>query len=394
MPFLERLVRFLALAAIVSLAWRAPLLLLGAVLFAALTLLVTPWGSTGARPPTGELAVVMLVVLVLAVLPWTRWVGLGFFAGLLLATVVLDGFFARIWWDVPARYVGRMMRPSRDAARRRAGQSSWVLLHRDAPMDVNGGAFRLYQLSEGMLRVGFAARTDGRFPTAMELTEPEDYRGARGEALDIEDVEFPDRYGPGDMGWRWTLAPSTTPSWRGQPGWLLTMRPDPVLKRDGPILELDGQELLRIREREGAPSRVLRTPIPLMRRMRECILAAGADAGADSLRWKYLPGSVDTRRACRELLVEESGSVPADGSMGIGIRTKLPAGGEQLWSEPTWLSYLYESPGRFQLRGSEHLRRYMLSADGTLHVTAGLREAQVTDPAPLPCEVDPAVRCE
>ncbi len=372
----------------------SPVLVAGGLVFAVLTPLLYVFDSGGNGVKRSVIFTMLLVVAALLVVPFVRAFALGFLGALVIATIPQRGFYTRIWVEPVAHYVGVATAPIRMSMRRSREQRAWLARWRDTPLPIDAGIFRARQLQSDVVRKVLAQRTQPGVPSAMELTEPDDYRGFRNDALDIPMV-WPHRFSErGDQGWRWTLSASNTPSRWGGPGFLISFRPEPLLGRAGPILELDGQDLLRISDSSSAPWRIARTPIPAMQRVRECLLAAGAMIPDDLQRWTNLPNATETRRACRDVSITVSGTVEREGTQELQVSFKEPDGSAQVWSRPISMGCTVLGPGLFELHGAEHFRRYLLAADSTLHVTTEDRPARTTDTPPLACEIDPKINCE
>ena len=370
----------------------APGLVIGAVLFAALTFFIIPWGGGGRGIGDGTILTILAIFAILAVLPFTRSTAIGFFVTLLVATVAFDSFWTKRWWQPIGRVVSRATKPMRDEAQRKREKAEWLALWQTQPLDIDVAMFRAQQLASGCLQKGMQKRADGTVPTAVELTAPDDCRDFRRDAADIP-AEWPARFHKqSDKAWRWTVAPAPEPSRWGTPGFVLTFQPESLLGRPGPIVEIDGQDVMRIRETETSPWRIARTPIPTLQRLRDCLLRVGASID-DSLQWSHLPESSVTSAGCPDLMIASGGSFAEDGGKQLQVSEKLPPGSRRIWSDAVWISYTFLAPRRFELRASNHYRNFLLSADGTAHMTTESRPARITDGPPLPCEIDPSVDC-
>jgi hypothetical protein len=374
---------------------RAPGLLFGAAAYAVVTILYTLLGSGGSRLDRGTIVGTLFVCAILAAIPFTRSFGIGFFAALLVSTVLVSHFWTDVWWDPFRYYVHRATAPARKAQQMSKEKKAWLDSYGSAPLEIKDAIFRVRQLQSGCVQQAITASKDGKFPTALDVTSNEDCRGARGDARDI-DAEWPERFGQGDKGWRWALEPSETPSRWGGPGFLLTMRPESLLNRAGPIIELDGQDVLRIRDLPSLPSRIVSTPVPAMQRLRECLLLAGAAIGDDAFKWQHLAESSEFRHppVCPDLRVEAAGGPMPDGGPRLYVSMKLPEGGSRIWTEQLSIGYRLLAPRRFELYTKAYYRDFLLSADGTMHVTAEDRPASTADGPPLPCEMNPGVSCD
>jgi hypothetical protein len=391
--FPDRITTPLVKIVLAFLLMRAPGLLLGAVAFALLTILYTPTWPGDRSPGEATIVGTLLIVGALALVPFMRSFALGFFAALLLTTVMADRFWTKVWWQPVGHYANRITAPLRLAVRQRKEKRNWIESWSREPLSIETGIFRMRQLQSGCVQLATKSRSDRSVPTAVELTAVDDCRDFLRDARDIN-AQWPDRYSQSDKGWRWTLAPSTTESRWGGAGFLLTFAPESLLQRRGPILELDGQDVLRIRESHTSPSRIATTPVPALLRLRECLVQAGIAAGDDEIQWRYLSDQSEFRRDCRDLYVQTSGSPMADGAPQLLVSTKLPPGSKRIWSEPWSVGYYLIAPRQFELRTANHYRRFLLAVDGSAHVTTQERAATVSDGPPLPCEVDVKVNCD
>jgi hypothetical protein len=389
----------MSLGGVVHAAWTfllaRPLgLALGAAICFGLTLLLMPGMPPNPPPARGFVVSTMVVAVVMLFLPRTRAVSIGFFGVMMLATFPERGVFTRVWWEPVEFYLLQLTTPLRMARRHAQEKRAWLAAWRDHQLNIETAIFRARQFEEMCVGPRLADGSDGRVPGAMELTEPDSCRDFRRDARDI-DAKWPLRFHrEADKGWRWTLSAANLPSRWGGPGFLITLRPEPLLNRAGPILELDSRDLLRIRDSASAPSRVARTPIPAMKRVRACLLAAGASLQEVDVGWRYLPQRSEVRRSCPDLRIRVSGTAAEDGGSLLEVSFKEPAGTPQPWSLPIAMSYTLLSPGRFEITAMAHYRHYLLSADDTLHVTTENRRAATGDALPLPCEIDPSLNCD
>lgn len=370
------------------------LFLAGVLAFGVLTFLLVPWGPGSPRPGDGFVLLVLVAMLAPAWWKPARGLAAGFFGALTIATLFGDAFFARQWWSPVRAAASALARPAMTAYRERREQRSWLARWERVELDHGEAAFRARLLATACLPKWFAVRIDGTVPTAAELTALDDCGDFRRDARDLE-VAWPRRFHQeSDKAWRWSLAAADLPSLRPGPGYVIRLEPEPLLGRAGPFLELDSRDVMRIRDSAAAPSRIYSTPVPLMLRLHDCFTLGAAALPDTAIGWRFLPEQRAARRACRELYLRESNSVPPDADLEFGASERIANPGTQLWTDPRWMTYKLVGPRRFELRGSQHFRRYLVSADRTVHVTTENRPATTADPPPLPCEVDVTLSCD
>jgi hypothetical protein len=203
------------------------------------------------------------------------------------------------------------------------------------------------------------------------------------------DQPHDNKYKDNDLGWRW--------HWSRMPnGYRVTIFLDPVLQERGhaaPVFEVwRPSGLLVTRERHDAPAFIARSDLPALQAFRECLLdaaprlrASGAWDG-DPMTLVHtlgrnggcprVPFTADDPNALRRQNVDLE--VQRDGRV-----------------DPVHLSYRpsTHADGGFDLLLRADVGAYLLDRDGQWHVTRRMNEAQVSDPPPVNCELDPAVPC-
>ena len=177
-------------------------------------------------------------------------------------------------------------------------------------------------------------------------------------------------YDIGDAGWRWeTVGPENQRK--------VVVRPDPLLQRDGPLLEFDDAGLLVRRERDGAPAFVVDTRLRLVERLRDCLVADGSLA------------ALPERPRCPDL------KVVVFRAEGRGGRRVIVGAGDNRDVDVQYYPAGVKRDGGPEMHVFGGARRYMLDAEGRWHVrpprTPG--PAAAGDPAPHPCELDQNVPC-
>jgi len=129
-----------------------------------------------------------------------------------------------------------------------------------------------------------------------------------------------------------------------------------------------------------------------MRRVRECLVAAGEHTGPTLVSWQALPDSSVTSEACADVRMRTPGSFDGDALQLEARFAEAPSAGTYVATEYQF-SYRVIEPARFELHGGVLGRRFLLDADGQLHVSSTRRRATTEDGPPEPCEIDPAKHC-
>jgi hypothetical protein len=359
--------------------------IVGVVLFLGLTFVIQliSWGKAS----DGEaVATFCLAMLVLALIhPRTRKTAVAF----VLTFVVLTPFdvrYTKVWWSPVTSAIYRWTRPAARYIERGEKYRAWIEARKGHPVEVKDALVLLRNLNTGCIP---------SFNTLDDRTPPADVAAifARPDCNRFEPslynskAEYPARYYPSDTGWRWDYVRTDEPGGR----YRVTLRPDRLLELQGPILEVTGDGWYRIRASEKAPLKMLLTPIPLMRRVRECMKAAEARADpANPIKWGFgsLPSFI--RSVCKDLLVDSE----QDSSEGDAVIRVRRVRAEPDVMVPTLVHYRERTQGRFELRGWSFGRRYLLDGDGVLHAASALGSGTLADGPPLACELDPGVECK
>jgi hypothetical protein len=365
--------------------------LVGAGVFIVVSFFASPF-LTANQPHDEFFPPVMLAAALALLLPAARGFGVGFYASLLIATVA--GPFDRgLWWRPIGAMARHATRPMRDRRTARDSTAAWLARHRGRPLEIRGALTLLSNLGDGCL---LPLRSD-----AHGLGVPPDLDGLlnypRCERFRVTTMrvraEWPKRYETGDDGWRWTFERLAGSTAAGGPNFRVELRPDSILQHPGPIVEENGDGRVRVRDRDDAPWHVVDTPIPTMRRVRECVLLAAAMAageGNTTALFEYLWEGHYANRVCSEIRIS-SATTRDNGDHVLDVkpfvRFDVP--------RPPTRVVLFRMVGekRFEIRGRAWGQRYLLDADGLLHVTTADRDAGVSDPAPEGCEEDTAVAC-
>jgi len=335
---------------------------------------------------------VLLFVAATLVLPATRAFAAGFMVALVLATFA-DAKATRHWWAPMRGLVMRVTRPMRERQAREEHLAAWLAQNRGQSLRVSDALVLLSNLrgsclgplTRGDSGLGVPADLDGLL--AYPMCEP--YRTSTRR----EQLEWPQRYFEGDTGWRWEFERIAQPTLNAGPNFRVVLRPDSLLEHAGPVVEETGDGRIRVRERDGAPWHMVSTPVPTMRRIRECVLRAAAmadSAGDTTALFEYLADGYYARKACREISVTSS-TTRDNGDRVLDIVPRSRPGQER--AETGVVLFRMVGPRRFEVRGRAWGSRYLLDADGLPHVTTADRDAGVSDPAPERCEEDTSVAC-
>ena len=211
-----------------------------------------------------------------------------------------------------------------------------------------------------------------------------------------------------DHGYRW----SYTPAPAGVDGrivrYSIRVEPDSLINKPGPLYVSDENGLLVERARADAPAMAAGSPEPILKDMLPCIAQLEPERRRRRSRQNYYysePTAFDAAMsACPDLAGrfrknEEAGgvtlSVPIHEQRGVFLDTAAvylltytPLDIEgvdfELRAAPVTMS-----GGRIR----SGMRRYLVTADGSVHVTREARDATVSDPAPDACEADPQAVC-
>ena len=313
--------------------------------------------------------------------------------GMILALSVLSLGWATKQWLDPINIIRREMYladfAAKGAAKQAAGLASWQASIRAKGMNRAAGVGR-------MLIVRKCALTHrdsiGRLPRdSAELTTAS--KGCRGYLSQDSQQE--------QYAWKWRYARGTEDA----QAHTVTVEPAPGIGLAGPILSVDERGMLLERAVPGAQPMFIDSPVAILRAVRECLDAAspavtratdfylekmtfrlgycdtvdvvgiGNVSGLDESLTADRDNTVLRRMAGMEA---RPGVVPAPGITGYGIVLVRRPGGAQY--------DLLARPFSYPIYA---VRNYLLSAEGTLHVTAENRAATRSDPPPHRCEQEP-----
>ena len=359
------------------------------------TALLAP-GMLVFSPAAGFIVAILAIGVALTLVPLTRVFGLGFFSSLLVGSLISWGTFGEVWWKPIGRYSSEVSSARAEKQRPSKEQLAFVeAWGRGGALDTGRALSYAREIQIRCLEPALPARAGAVLPTSMELTEHPACEHLRHDAYDIQ-ATWPDRFSlEGDDAWRWTLSASEQPSYLGGPGFLLTIRPESLLARPGPVIEVDGRSVLTIRDSANGPSRIVESPVPAMRRLRECILLVGDSLQDDVRGWRYVVmNNTRVHRKCEDIRLEHTSSVPWEGGDPVRVKYSTVRLRRGQYPPAYEISYKFIEPRVFELHASTYRRRFLLSAAGTPHVTIEDRIAATTDGPPLPCEVDPAASCD
>jgi hypothetical protein len=358
--------------------------MLGAIAYIVFTFLSTPFINASEQQTNYDMLGKVLIFAVLTlVLPLTRGFGLGFFAAMLLGSAN-SVFGARQWWVPVEARIDQAIRPSRERRLHKDSTAAWFARHRGKELDVYDAAWLLSRVREDCLQGPVATNVDDL------LSNPR--CAIHRTTVQREKLEYPSRYGPGDNGWRWSYERLSDSSASDGPNYHIVLRPDSALEQSGPIVEERADGLARIRKDERSDWHVVSTPIPLMRRVRECVLLAAAMADAEqntTVVDDYLYYGYYAVRVCRDITMSSS-TTTETGDHVVDIKRHPPPNKREF---PEGVLFRPVGKRRFEIRRQTVTRHYLLDADGGLHVTSEKRQAETTDPAPARCEEDTSLPC-
>ena len=363
------------------------LAVMGAVTFVVITLVALLSLFSGVAAPMVITLVTLACAIVAAFRSATRPLAVGFFA-MLLVTSVFERDFSMIWWIALKAIGGSAAAPYKRSAKERAKLAEWLALRKGRPLSL-GPARTLLEHLGSRDCIGRFFPPESIPATGRDLIAEPGCSIYRYFALGAPD-ERGVSYGDEDHGWRWTYERLPTRTRLGTPNYLLRARPDPQLEMPGPIVARDGDGRVLIRDTDKAPWQTFSTPIPMMKRFRECVsIAADSTHPTDVRRWTSLPESAAMQRTCKGWWLPPP--TTDDGDAVYDVRLQPPS----TWPRISDHVILYRvlSPGRFEIRSLWGIRRYLLDADGNLHVTAENRWAEITDAPPESCELDIDITC-
>ena len=315
----------------------------------------------------------------------TRRVAAGFVLAFAIMTP-LNPRFTRLWWEHIVREATRATRPLTRGVNAREQFRAWMDSRRGYPVELKDALVLIRNLQSGCVP-SYSSLERAPAPTDVAAILRKTDCDRFEPMLVKSKATYPQRYYKSDTGWRWDYARDSDSNGGGR----VVLRPDPLLGLPGPILEVTLDGWYRIRQSETAPLTMLRTPVPMMKRLRECIPLAAAEVEPRyyPILWEYLSNKSYLNRVCRDLIVDEDSSVKEGGRIIFVTR----AGAEPDPLGRTMLQHLALSPGRFEIRAWSFGRRYLLDADGVLHAANALGLGTMGDGPPLPCEIEPGRSC-
>ena len=360
--------------------------IIGVVLFLGLTFVIQliAWGKASDGDAVVKFCFAMLVLAFIH--PRTRKAAIGF----ILTFVVLTPFeprYTKVWWSPVTTAIYVYTRPAARYIERGEKYRAWVDARKGQPVEVKDALVLLMNLNTGCIP-SFNSLDDRTAPADVAAIFRRPDCASRFESsLYDSKAQYPARYYPSDTGWRWDYVRTDESSG----SYRVTLRPDRLLDLTGPIIEVTGNGWYRVRAAEHAQPTMLRTPIPLMIRVRECMKTAEAAADPKHpIRWGF--GSLRSfiRGVCKDLVVDDE----QDSSEGDAVIRVRRAGAAPDAIFPTLVHYREGTNGGFELRGWSYGRRYLLDADGVLHAASALGGGPLADEPPLPCELEPGKACD
>ena len=359
--------------------------IIGVVLFLGLTFVVELIAWSNHNDADSMVTFCFGVLILALVYPRTRKMAIGFLLTFVVVTPI-DSRYTRVWWSPVTAAVYRFTRPAARWVERGEKYRAWVDARKGQPVEIKDALVLLMNLNTGCIP-SFNSLDEKVIPAdvAAILAKPDCDRFE--SSLFESKAQYPARYYPSDTGWRWDYARTDETSG----GYRVILRPDRLLELQGPIIEVTGNGWYRMRTSENAPLTMLRTPVPLMLRVRECMKTAeAAQDPKNPIKWGFgsLPSFIQP--VCRDLFVNSE----QDSSEGDSVISVRRAGDEPDVMFPTLLHYRERTEGRFELRGWSYGRRYLLDGDGVLHAASALGSATLADGPPLPCETEPRRACQ
>jgi hypothetical protein len=211
-----------------------------------------------------------------------------------------------------------------------------------------------------------------------------------------------------DHGYRWRYIPAPAEVDGRIVRYSIRVEPDSLIKKSGPIYLGDENGLLVERARADAPAMAVASPAPILKDMLPCIAQLELERRRRRSRQNYYYSEPTAFDAALSACPDLAGRFRNNESAG-GVTLSVPIHEQRGAFLDTAAVYLLtytplDVEGvNFELRAApvtagggrirSGVRRYLVTADGSLHVTREARDATVNDPAPDPCEVDPRAVC-
>ena len=211
-----------------------------------------------------------------------------------------------------------------------------------------------------------------------------------------------------DRGYRWSYNPAPAEVDGRILRYSIRVEPDSLINKPGPLYLGDENGLLVERARADAPAMAVGSPAPILKDMLPCIAQLEMERRRRRSRQNYYYSEPTAFDAALSACPDLAGRFRNNESAG-GVTLAVPIHEQRGAFLDTAAVYLLtytplDVEGvNFELRAApatasggrirSGFRRYLVTADGSLHVTREARDATVNDPAPDTCETDPLTHC-
>ena len=211
-----------------------------------------------------------------------------------------------------------------------------------------------------------------------------------------------------DHGYRWSYAPAGAGGDGRIQRYSIRVEPDSLIRKPGPLYRSDENGLLVERARAEAPGTAVGSPVPILKDMLPCIAQLDLERRRRRSRQNYYYSEPTAFDAAMSACPDLAGRFRRNESAG-GVTLSVPIHEQRGAFLDTAAVYLLtytplDVEGvNFELRAApltasggrirSGVRRYLVTADGAVHVTREARDATASDPAPDACETDPLAHC-
>ena len=335
------------------------------------------------------------------------------FAGAFCLTIIVGAMATRGMlfqvWTAPVRSAFNATRPLWTPAFARREQwnrnAQWVATTAAQTLEGIHGVRLARELAE-CIELQRDADSSQSYPRAPDAVTA----GASCAALVSDRIDLPG--GPtrytlaGDPGYRWSYVAGAPDDAGRVFRYSIRVEPDSLLRKPGPVYLSDETGLLMERVRAGDQASVVASPVQFLSDIRPCVAQLQAERRRRAARtdhWYSAPSAFDAAASTcpdiasrlRERSRPDSATVAVPiherrgeflDTAGVYLVTYIPLDAEG------WMFLLRATP-QTGSRYRAGVRRYLVAADGSLHVTSEQRDATPDDPAPPACEIDPPAPC-
>ena len=356
-------------------------------------------------------AMLCLVAIFAIVFPGGLRLAIAFAATVLVLSAGTRGLLLRIWVAPAAMlaHAGKpLWAPIATQRQKSARKREWVATTSAQTLEPIHGV-RLARLVQDCIEKQRSADPLGSYPHNAAVI------AAQGDCTAL----VRDRIGPEkadssrytlneDPGYRWRYIPAATETDGRILHYSIRIEPDSLINKPGPLYLSDESGLLVERARADAPGTAAGSPAAIMKDMIPCLAQLEPERRRRRARQNYYYSEPTAFDAAMSACPDLSGRFRKNESAG-GVTLSVPIHERHGAFLDTAAVYLLiytplDIEGvNFELRaapvttsgGRIHsgLRRYLVTADGSVHVTQEARDATASDPAPNACEAEPTTPC-